>query len=86
MPDRIANAHQRSIAPIIMRWMFQRGISSNGKFRKIEREKENFSIFYFTLSEAEMNEINHLDTGKSLFLNRETPEAVATFKGFLKAR
>lgn len=47
--------------------------------------KENFSIFVFTLSEAEMNEINRLDTGKSPFISYETPGAVAPLKGSIEA-
>lgn len=82
----IAQHHQKSVAQVILRWLFQRGIASNCKSVKLERMKENFDIFDFVLSTDDMERIQQLDTDTSLFLDHRTVEAVHLFKQFVESR
>ncbi len=82
----IARRHGRSVAQVILRWLYQLGISSNCKSVRRERMKENFSVFDFALTEEDMARVAALDTGRSLFLDHRTPEAVALFKSFIESR
>lgn len=82
----IGKKYNKSVAQVILRWLYQRGISSNCKSVRKDRMRENFDIFDFALSEDDMNGIQGLDTGKSLFLDHRTPEAVALFKSFVQSR
>lgn len=84
--SEIGKQYNKSVAQVILRWLFQRGISSNCKSTKPERMAENFNIFDFELSKEDMEKIKNIDLNKSLFLNHETPEAVEMFEGFVKER
>ncbi|MCM1141320.1 MAG: aldo/keto reductase [Muribaculum sp.] len=64
---KIADAHDKSVAQVALRWLVQRGIPVIPKSTHKERMLENFEIFDFTLSDVEMNEITVLDKNKSLF-------------------
>ena len=44
---------------------------------------ENFDIFDFALTDAEMTQIEGLDTGKSLFFSHHDPETVEWFMSIL---
>ncbi len=72
----IADAHDKSVAQVILRWLIQRNIVIIPKSVRKERLKENFNIFDFELTNDEMQKIATLDTGKSLFLNHRDPEIV----------
>ena len=72
----IADAHNKSVAQVILRWLIQRNIVIIPKSVRKERLKENFNIFDFELTNDEMQKIATLDTGKSLFLNHRDPEIV----------
>ncbi len=61
----IANAHHRSVAAVVLRWLNQRNVVVIPKTVRPERMKENIDIFGFTLTEAEMAAIAALDEGKS---------------------
>lgn len=63
----IAQAHGKSIAQIILRWLTQRGIVVIPKTVNRNRMIENFQIFDFSLKEAEMEMIQTLDTNVSSF-------------------
>lgn len=82
----IGKKYNKTIAQVILRWLFQRGISSNCKSSKPERMKENFDIFDFELSNEDMEKIKTIDLNKTLFIDHETPEAVEIFEGFVKER
>ena len=75
----IAQAHQKSVAQVILRWLLQRGIVPLVKSANPKRMKENLDIFDFTLTEEEMNQIAALDTHHTAFAPRTTGEAVTTF-------
>lgn len=54
---RIAKAHGKSAAQVSLRFLVQRGIVVIPRTSRVERLSENFAIFDFALSEAEMAEI-----------------------------
>ena len=58
---KIARAHHKTVAQVILRWEVQSGIVVIPKSVHRERIVENAGIFDFTLTEAEMSQINALD-------------------------
>lgn len=75
----IGNAHGKSVAQVVLRWLTQRGIVPIVKSANPQRMKENLSIFDFTLTDAEMKQIARLDTGHTCFAPRQTGPAVDEF-------
>lgn len=79
----IAQAHGKSVAQVVLRWMVQRGVVVIPKSVRRERLQENLDVFDFELTPAEMDKIAGLDGNKSLFLEHsdaETAERLAGFK------
>lgn len=74
--DSIADAHGKSIAQVVLRWLTQRGVVAIPKSVRRERMAENFAIFDFTLTEDEMRSITTLDTGTSSFFDHRDPAMV----------
>lgn len=83
---KIAAKYNKSVAQVILRWLTQRGIVALAKSTHLERMKENLDIFDFKLTDEDMQAIKSLDTGKSLFFDHQTPEAVDLFLHFLNER
>ena len=75
----IAASHRKSPAQVALRWLTQRGIVPVVKSANPQRMKENLSIFDFTLTDAEMEQIAKLDTGHTCFAPRQTGPAVDEF-------
>lgn len=63
----IAKTHDKSIAQVVLRWLYQRNIVIIPKSTHKERMIENLDILDFSLTDEEMNLIATLDKGKSLF-------------------
>lgn len=76
----IAGGHGRSVAQVVLRWLLQRGVVAIPKSVRPERIAENFAIFDFALTDAEMAAIAALDTGKSAFLDHRDPEVVKSMR------
>ena len=72
----IGAAHGKSIAQVVLRWLLQRGIVCIPKSVKRERMEQNFDVFDFSLTDAEMAQIKALDTNTSSFFDHRTPQAV----------
>lgn len=72
----IAKHHNKSVAQVILRWLYQRGIVSLAKTINKERMIENINIFDFELSDDSMKLIQALDLKTSSFFDHATPEAV----------
>jgi len=72
----IAKRHGKSVAQIVLRWLTQQGIVAIPKSVKPERIAENFDVFGFELSAADMGAIRALDTGHSLFFDHRDPAMV----------
>ena len=62
---RIADAHNKTPAQVVLRWHIQRGDIVFPKSVHRERMKSNFDIFDFSLSSAEMDAVTGLDRGES---------------------
>jgi 2,5-diketo-D-gluconate reductase B len=61
--ERIGKAHGKTAAQVCLRWLIQQGIIVIPRTSRVERLKENFDIFDFELSDAEMREIRGLAQG-----------------------
>ncbi len=72
----IGEKYGKSSAQVILRWLIQRGIVVIPKSVKIERMKQNFDVFDFTLAPDDMAAIATLDIGKTLFSDHADPERV----------
>jgi 2,5-diketo-D-gluconate reductase A len=59
----IAEAANRSVAQVVLRWHVQKGYIVFPKSTTPERIEENFQIFDFELSDDEMRQIDDLDRG-----------------------
>ena len=57
---RIGKAHGKSAAQVGLRWLVQQDIAVIPRTSRIERLEENFALFDFQLSDAEMAEIGAL--------------------------
>lgn len=75
----IGKKYGKTAAQVILRWLIQRGIVTLVKTAHRERMLENLSIFDFTLSPEDMEQIRVLDTGKSIFGDHRDPERVKWF-------
>lgn len=76
--SKIAKAHGKSVAQVILRWVYQRGIISIVKTSKAERMRENLSIFDFELNSADMAKIAKLETNKPM-LDHQDPQRIKWF-------
>ncbi|AYW48933.1 2,5-diketo-D-gluconic acid reductase [Tetragenococcus osmophilus] len=73
---RIGQKYGKSVAQVALRFLLQENIVIIPKTTHVERMQENFDVWDFTLSKEDMNEIETLDTGKSLFFDHRAPETV----------
>ena len=62
---RIADAHRKTPAQVVLRWHIQRGDVVLPKSVHRERMQSNFGIFDFSLNNGEMDAITRLDRGES---------------------
>jgi len=58
----IGKRHGKSAAQVSLRFLVQRGLGVVPRTSKVERLKENFAIFDFELSDAEMKEVASLSS------------------------
>ena len=65
--NKIAAAHGKSAAQIILRWHIQEGFSAIPGSSNPDYIRENIDIFDFRLSEEEMEKIRGLDAEKRIF-------------------
>lgn len=59
----IGASHGKSAAQVMLRWHLQQGRSAIPKSVRPERIRENFDVFDFALTDAELAAIDALDTG-----------------------
>ena len=62
MIGKIAEAHGKSAAQVMLRWHLQQGRSVIPKSTKPHRIAENFDVFDFELTDDELAVIDGLDT------------------------
>jgi 2,5-diketo-D-gluconate reductase A len=72
----IAYEHGRTVAQVIVRWLTQRGVVAIPKSVRRERIEENFQVFDFELTPANMEAIIGLDSGTSSFFDHRDPAMV----------
>ena len=73
----IAEAHGKSIAQVVLRWLIQRDIVAVSKSVRRDRMEQNLDVFDFTLTAEEMTQIATMETGVSLFFDHRDPDKVA---------
>jgi 2,5-diketo-D-gluconate reductase A len=64
--ERLAEAHGKTPGQVVLRWHIQLGNIVFPKSVTPERIQENFNVFDFHLSDAEMEEIEALDAGERI--------------------
>ncbi|MBT2304660.1 aldo/keto reductase [Variovorax paradoxus] len=72
----IAAQHERTVSQVILRWLTQRGVVAIPKSVTPERIAENFQVFDFELSAADMTAIAALDTKASTVADFRDPAFV----------
>lgn len=82
----IGKKYNKSAAQVILRWLIQRGVIVVCKSTHVERIKQNFNVFDFELTSEDINQINQLDTGTSLFFNHQDPKMVDWFDSIVQER
>ena len=76
---KIGEKHGKTVAQVALRFLLQSDVVIIPKSTHLNRMEENFNLFDFELSDAEMAEIEALDTGASLFFSHHDPEIVEWF-------
>jgi 2,5-diketo-D-gluconate reductase A len=79
--SQIAEAHGKSVAQVVLRWLVQREVVVIPKSVRADRMTQNLDIFDFTLTEDQMSQIATLDTGASLFFDHRDPAMVSWLGG-----
>jgi 2,5-diketo-D-gluconate reductase A len=73
----IGDAHGKSVAQVVLRWLVQRDVVVIPKSVRPERMAQNLDVFDFALTDEQMGRIAALDTGASLFFDHRDPAMVA---------
>lgn len=77
----IAEAHGRSVAQVVLRWLIQREVVVIPKSVRPERMAQNLDVFNFELTDEQMSRIATLDTAASLFFDHRDPAMVSWLGG-----
>ena len=80
---KIGEKYGKTAAQVMLRWNIQRGVIVIPKSTHIERMRENFDVFDFTLSEEDMAAINALDKN---FFSHQDPAMVEWFVNMVEER
>ncbi|MGX1274803.1 diketogulonate reductase-like aldo/keto reductase [Streptomyces phaeoluteigriseus] len=75
--SKIAAAHGKSVAQVVLRWLIQRGVVVIPKSVRADRVAENRDVFDFELTDDQMAAIAVLDTGASLIFDHRDPAVVS---------
>ena len=84
--EKIAAKYGKTTAQVMLRWHIQRGIAVIPKSTHIERMRENFDVFGFTLSDKDMQAIAVLDKEQSSFFSHTDPNMVEWFVKMVEER
>lgn len=82
----IGAKYGKTAAQVMLRWQLQRGIAVIPKSTHYERMAENFDVFDFTLSDADMDAIRTLDKKESSFFSHSDPAMVEWFVKMVEER
>ena len=83
---KIAEKHKKSVAQVILRWLYQRGIVTLAKSIHEERIKEDFDIYSFELDDRDLELIYALDEKKSSFFSHQDPNIIEWFGSLIVER
>jgi diketogulonate reductase-like aldo/keto reductase len=72
----IAAKYNKSVAQVVLSWLIQRGVVAIPKSVRKERIQENFNVFDFELTLADMASIATLDMKVSSFFDHRDPEII----------
>lgn len=72
----IGDAHGKSVAQVVLRWMIQREVVVIPKSVNPDRMAQNIDVFDFELTDVEMARIADLHTGESQFFDHADPDMV----------
>ena len=75
----IGEKHGKSAAQVALRFLLQSDVVVIPKSTHKGRMEENFNVFDFTLTAEEMEAVEALDGGESLFFSHYDPEIVEWF-------
>lgn len=80
----IGAKYGKTPAQVALRFLLQSDVVVIPKSVHENRMQENFNVFDFELTDEEMQQLEQLDTGKSLFFSHHDPETVEWFMSFAK--
>ena len=78
----IGRKYNKTAAQVALRWNAQRGVVIIPKSIHRERMEENFNIWDFNLSDADMAAIAKLDLGRSEIIDHSTAETARFLNGW----
>lgn len=81
---RIGEAHGKTVAQVVLRWLLQRGVVCIPKSTHRDRMEQNFDVFDFALGDDEMVAITALDTGRSAFFDHHDPVTIEWMSGLVR--
>ena len=81
---RIGEAHGKTVAQVVLRWLLQRGVVCIPKSTHRDRMEQNFDVFDFALGDDEMVAIAALDTGRSAFFDHHDPATIEWMSGLVR--
>lgn len=82
----IGKKYGKTPAQVILQWHIRRGVVVIPKSTHIERMKENFNVFDFTLTDDDMRNISALDKKQSSFFSHTDPGMVEWFCRMVEER
>lgn len=65
--EQIGTKHGKTVAQVVLRWHYQRGVVAIPRSSNSEHRRENLAIFDFSLDQNDMRRIAALDENRSLF-------------------
>lgn len=80
----VGEKYGKSTAQTALRFLLQSGIVVIPKSTHKERMQENFNVFDFELSNQDMEKLESLDGGESLFFSHHDPQTVEWFMSIVK--
>ncbi|MBW4725397.1 aldo/keto reductase [Prevotella nigrescens] len=78
----IGQKYGKSAAQVALRWLIQRGIVAIPKSSHIERMKQNFDVFDFSLTNDDMAQIETMNQSDTGFRNYTDPQYIKHLIGF----
>ncbi len=81
---KIAEAHGKTTAQVILRWMLQEGVVTFPKTTDPQHMRDNFDVFDFELSDDEMAHVNALPQQAYYDVPEEAPDFVLVHNDYSK--